>query len=144
MELWVGMKILRHTYHACVVKSNPRPHRREASYSQIKTVQVCGIWWKYTPLFETISSSSFYLETELALFSSNYELSCAHHFFQCFGTFMCPILFFHTFAQPFDLLYQKYAREIIFQSMEYVCDGSMFQRIPRVGIASYLWHVREF
>jgi hypothetical protein len=33
VELWVGMKKVRLTYLAFVVKSNPRPHRREASYS---------------------------------------------------------------------------------------------------------------
>ena len=33
MELWVGMKIVRQTYLAYVVKSNPRLHHREVSYS---------------------------------------------------------------------------------------------------------------
>ena len=155
MELWVGMKILRHTYLAYVVKSNPGPHRRKVSYSQIKTVQVCGSWLKYTLWFGLISS---FFKTWLAYFFLM-SLPVLIHFFQCFwnlhvslfflyfGTIMCPILFFSIlFAQPCCLFLKICQRDHILEHGVFILlvMKNMFQRIPSVGIAYYLWCVREF
>ena len=98
----VGMKKLRHTYLAYVVKSNSRStgEKRHTLRSKLcECVEFGGII-----LLCLIWSLSFYFETWLAYFL--YEPSCAHMFFfntlgpssvpifslfQYFGTLMCPI-----------------------------------------------------
>ena len=146
----------------CKVKSQTASKRSVVLLNQ-NSASVWNFWWNYTPLLDMISFSRFYFETWLA----HFLLMSLHLliiffifiFFQCFWDLHCvPTSFFYTlgpscvpfffslFAQPCYLFLEICQRDHILKHGVFilVVMKNMFQHIPSVGIAIYLWHVCEF
>ena len=155
MELQVGMKIVRHTYLSFVVKSYPGPHQLSVILLDQNSASVWNFWWKYTPLFDMISFSSFCFETWLSYsfmslhvliiyiyFEYFWDLHCVPIFFYTLGPSCVPSFstFLHSLAVSF-----KYARDNILEHGVFmlVVMENMFQCISSVGIVVYLWRVCE-
>ena len=141
----------------CKVKSWTTLQRSVILLDQ-NSASVSNVWWKYTPLLDMISFSSFYFETWLAYFPfmSLHVLIIFLKYFQdlhCVPLFFfytlgpsCVPFFFNLFAQPCCLFLKICQRDRILERGVFmlVVMENIFQCVPSVGIAIYFWCVGEF